>query len=136
MSPQSASPAGPDNSIARKRILVVEDELLIRFMLSDELRNAGHEVVEAISADEALAIFSTGVQVDLMISDVRMPGSIDGLALLSIVREMSPALPVIIISAHLEAEHATARGAACFVAKPFSMASLVHRVRDELEKVA
>ncbi len=56
------------------RFLVVEDEMLIRIMVSDSLRDAGLNVIEAFNADEAIRILHSGVKVDLMLSDVRMPG--------------------------------------------------------------
>jgi len=94
----------------RKCILVVEDEFLIRFMLSDELRDAGYQVIEACDATEAVAVLKT-VQPDLIISDVRMPGPLDGMGLLALVRETTPALPVIIISGHLHPAQALIEGA-------------------------
>lgn len=73
MSPSRESPQGPAFALKRQCILVVEDEFLIRFMLSDELRDAGFQVIEACDATEAVSVLNT-VQPDLIISDVRMPG--------------------------------------------------------------
>ncbi len=125
--PQAASPA------ARTRVLVVEDELLIRVLLCDELRDVGFHVIEACNADEALTVLGTGVP-DLIISDVRMPGSIDGLGLLAVVRETLPTLPVIITSAHLQATLAIADGATKFVAKPYSTESVIEAAQVKLGK--
>ena len=93
-------------------------------MLSDGLRDAGYQVIEACSADEALTVIRSAVP-DLIISDVRMPGSLDGMGLLAVVRETLPTLPVIITSAHLQATLAISDGATQFVAKPYSMESVV-----------
>ena len=95
MSPRPESPHGPAFAPKRRCILVVEDEFLIRCMLSDELRDVGYQVIEACDASEALSVLKT-VQPDLIISDVRMPGPLDGLGLLALVRETMPTLPVII----------------------------------------
>lgn len=114
-------------------ILVVEDEFFIRMLLADELRDAGYQVIEACTADEALEVFRT-VTPDAIISDVRMPGSIDGMGLLAAVRETSPGLPMIIMSAHAQPEEALAAGANHFVAKPFKMGMIVEAIRQELEK--
>lgn len=114
-------------------ILVVEDEFLIRMILADELRDAGYQVIEASDADEALELLR-GVSPDVIISDVRMPGSIDGLGLLAAVRQRFPRLPVIIMSAHAQPEMALTAGASQFVAKPFSMGTIVETVRCELDK--
>lgn len=121
------------STAARTRILVVEDELLIRMVLSDELRDVGYHVIEACSADEALAIIETEAP-ELIISDVRMPGRLDGLGLLAVVRETRPNLPVIITSSHLQAPHAIADGATQFVAKPYSLELVVEIVKAELAK--
>ncbi|MEO7505536.1 MAG: response regulator [Sphingomicrobium sp.] len=126
----------PGKNPSRACILVAEDELLLRMMISDELRDAGYDVIEAFSADEAAAILRSGAQVDLVLSDVRMPGSLDGLGLLTIVKGMSPDLPVIIMSAHLQPSLAASDGAAQFLAKPFTMSRVVEAVGTELSKIS
>jgi DNA-binding NtrC family response regulator len=113
---------------------VVEDELLIRFMLSDGLRDHGDHVIEACSADEALIVLDSAMP-DLIISDVRMPGSLDGMGLLSIVRKSLPSLPVIITSAHFQSVVALADGATQFIAKPYTMELILNAVSAELEKI-
>jgi len=101
-------------------------------MIGDKLRDEGFDVIEAVNAEEALAILKSPVRVDLLISDVRMPGSIDGLGLLATARAFLPNLPVIITSGHLEPRLALADGATRFVAKPFSLEAIVEAVRAEL----
>jgi CheY-like chemotaxis protein len=118
MSPSPVTPGDDTSSERRTCILLVEDEVLIRLMLAEELRDAGHQVIEASDADEALVILEA-TRPDLIISDVRMPGSIDGLGLLALVRASLPALPVIITSAHLGPAHAHSHGANLFVPKPY-----------------
>jgi DNA-binding NtrC family response regulator len=125
-------PAACDD--ARTCILVVEDELLIRFMLSDGLRDHGYHVIEACSADEALIVLDSAMP-DLIISDVRMPGSLDGMGLLAIVRQSLPSLPVIITSAHFQSVVALADGATQFIAKPFTMELILNAVSAEVEKL-
>lgn len=114
-----------------KCILVVEDELLIRLALSDGLRDAGYQVIEACSADEAVEALGT-VALDLVISDVRMPGSLDGLALLAIVRQRFPALPVIIVSGHLQPSLALADGATRFLSKPYALEAMLEAIELEV----
>lgn len=118
----------------RVRILVVEDELLIRLLVSDVLRDAGYDVVEAVNGDEALDILNAGIRVDLVLSDVRMPGSTDGLALLKFVREELADLPVIVTSGHLEPHVALAAGASQFLAKPFEIEEALKVVELEVKK--
>lgn len=120
--PASASPC----------ILVVEDEFLIRAMVSDALRDAGLAVIETIDADEAMRVLQSGVAIDLVFSDVRMPGSLDGLALLKKCSELFPNLPVIITSGHLFPAEALVRGASQFLRKPYSFDEVVAAVTLEL----
>ena len=131
MCPIPESPQVPAFAPERKCILVVEDEFLIRCMMSDELRDAGYQVIEACDATEALSVLET-VQPDLIISDVRMPGPLDGMDLLALVRETMPTLPVIIISGHLHPSQALTQGATQFVAKPYLLEAVVEGVQKAL----
>ena len=90
-----------------------------------------YQVIEAHNADEAKALLRASAP-DIVISDVRMPGSLDGLGLLAFVRDNFPALPVILMSAHLEASQAIAGGAAKFIAKPFEYGQMAEAVRNSL----
>jgi len=118
-------------ALRAKCVLVVEDEFLIRMMVSEELRDCGFLVIEAANADEALVMVEASAP-DLIVSDVNMPGTIDGLGLLGVIRQSLPVLPVIIISAHLEAADALEDGATRFISKPFSLEVLTEVVRREL----
>ena len=115
-------------------LLLVEDEVFIRLLVSDLLRDAGYDVVEAVDGDEALDILKAGVHVDLVLSDVSMPGSTDGLALLRFVRDNFYKLPVIITSGHLDPDVALAAGAAHFLAKPFNLDKALEVVGLEVGK--
>jgi CheY-like chemotaxis protein len=131
MSPSPATPGDDSSSYQRTCILLVEDEVIIRLMLADELRDAGHQVIEASDADEALVILEA-TRPDLIISDVRMPGSIDGLGLLAHVRASLPLLPVIITSAHLDPAHAHSEGANLFVPKPYLCGVMLNAAEELL----
>jgi CheY-like chemotaxis protein len=113
-------------------ILVVEDEFLVRMLISDELRAADYIVMEAVDADEALAMLRAGARVDLILSDVRMPGSIDGMGLLRFVRENYPKTPVIVTSGHLMAHDACAEGATRFLPKPYTLSDALQAVKAGL----
>ncbi len=134
MSPSSVSRPGAPAASPQKRVLMVEDELLIRFSLSEELRDAGLEVVEAVNPEEAVAIMDSSVRIDLMISDVRMPGPMDGIELLCLVKARYPAMPVIIFSGHYDPAQAISNGANRFLHKPFVFGAMVDAVNDELNK--
>ncbi len=81
-------------------VLVVEDEILIRLALADELRDQGCLVLEAANADEALTILRSYAQIRVLISDIGMPGSMDGSELARFVRKTYPAIKIILASAH------------------------------------
>jgi CheY-like chemotaxis protein len=82
-------------------VLIVEDEVLVRMALADQLREVGCMVVEASDADEALLLLRNDfLQVDVVISDIRMPGSMDGLGLARVLRLERPKAKIILMSAH------------------------------------
>lgn len=99
-------------------VLVVEDEFLIRMIVADHLRETGFTVVEACNGDEAITILKSGVPFDLVFTDVRMPGSTDGLGLLAYVKSTQPELPVVMTSGHLAPGLALSGGATQFLSKP------------------
>lgn len=124
MEPPSEFPRVP-------HILVVEDEMLLRAMLGEVLREAGFIVMEACNADDALTILSAKMP-DLIITDVRMPGSCDGIGFLAKVREMDLTLPVIITSAHLVHVADPSNGRTQFVAKPYCYDAITKLVESKL----
>jgi DNA-binding NtrC family response regulator len=119
----------------RTSILVVEDEIVIRTLISDVLRDEGYVVIEACNGDEAVGILNAGISFDLVFSDVRMPGSCDGIALLELLRHHFPNLPVIMTSGHLEPRRAMARGATNFLAKPYDLGAVVALIANELGNI-
>lgn len=104
-------------------ILVVEDEFLIRLLLADALRQCGYSVIEAVNADEAMDVLESAQQVDLIITDVQMPGSLDGMDLTRYSKQRNPSRPVIVCSGHLSAE--ASQPADMFFAKPYFEAEII-----------
>ena len=84
-------------------LLIAEDEFIIRLVIAEFLREEGYEVIEAANADEALDIFRSGIPIDLLFTDVRMPGSMDGCELAQLVRAEWPSTSVILTSAYSQA---------------------------------
>ena len=108
------------------RILVVEDEVLTRAIMAEELRLAGFSVIEADRADEALTYIESGEQVDLVFSDIQTPGSLDGLQLAQTLWGKYPNLPVILTSGNAAPKHV-----GTFVPKPYGVtqtAALISRI--------
>lgn len=92
----------PHGEAARRTILLVEDEFLIRMAAADALRESGFVVMEAASAEEALALVASGLQPDALFTDIRMGGLRDGLDLAEGLRTQLPRLLVIIASGHAD----------------------------------
>lgn len=118
-------------------ILVVEDEVLIRFVIADYLRECGYHVMEAADAAEAVALLQVeAAPIDLVFSDVQMPGDMDGFGLAHWVRANRPGLPIILTSGN--ARTADLGEQLCEIgpleSKPYDAASLVNRMRTLLAK--
>jgi CheY-like chemotaxis protein len=130
------APGGGATVPARKapQILVVEDEFLIRMLISDALRDEGFGVVEAFNGDEAAEILVAGMAPDLIFSDVRMPGSLDGLGLLGLIRDRAPGVPVVLTSGHLDPRQALDEGARHFLRKPYDIGKVIALVTGILGK--
>lgn len=119
----------------KARVLVVDDELSMREFISILLEREGYEVLTAADASTALERISAS-QVDLVISDVQMPG-LSGLELLSRIRESSPQTEVLLITAYSTAEQAVEAmklGAYDYLAKPFKVEEIKVLVHNALEK--
>ena len=114
----SPSEADRDPQIEGVRILVVEDEPLIRFGIAETLRDFGASVIEAASADEAWQYLASGASVNVVFTDHRMPGSISGSKLASRIRRQYPAVKVVLTSAFLDDRE----WAAPVLAKPYDVA--------------
>jgi two-component system, response regulator PdtaR len=82
-------------------VLLAEDEPLIRFDIAEELRQLGFQVIEAGNADEAIDVLKSTARIDLVVTDVRMPGDRNGLDVARAVREKRPGAKVIVMSGHL-----------------------------------
>ena len=108
-------------------ILVVEDDALVRFAAAQILADAGFETVEAGDADQALDVLKNPEQaIDVLFTDVRMPGRMDGLVLAKIAQTKRPQLRVVVTSGYYEREELP-RGAD-FIGKPWSASDLISQI--------
>ena len=110
-------------------ILLVEDDVLVRLATAELLRDEGYVVLEAVDGREALALIETGHPMDLVITDIRMPGGIDGMKLSMEVKAMRANLPVMLFSSHLPGD--ALHGADAFLQKPYEpkeLFSLVNKM--------
>ncbi|GAB4265674.1 MAG: hypothetical protein Kow0054_29280 [Deferrisoma sp.] len=113
--------------MALGRILFVDDDENIRFLLQEELSLAGHEVVVAPDGARALELLDE-IHPDLVILDLKMPG-MDGLTVLGAIRRRAPDVPVVVFSAYCEPAHqALEQGANACVAKSADLTELHRQV--------
>jgi two-component system, response regulator PdtaR len=115
-----------------RSILVVDDEVLVRLLISDELRDAGLRVVEAGTALEALAYVQADPDIQVVFSDVRMPGPIDGLELMRRVRSDFPHIRIVLASGHLLRREFDED--VLLLPKPYSVLDAVSRIIAMLDR--
>src|SRR5215471_3849163 len=113
-------------------VLVVEDEVLIRMVIAEYLRNCGFKVIEAANADEALSVLQQSeLTIKVVITDIEMPGSMDGFALSQWVRRHRQGTEVILAGNPTRAANAASdlceEGPA--LAKPYEPQVLLDRIR-------
>jgi CheY-like chemotaxis protein len=106
----------------RYRVLVVEDEFLVREMMAEALTEQGFEVRATATADEALALLARGEACDVLFTDINLGGDVDGAMLSWAARTLRPNLPVLYASGAVSGLHQLkAVPGAGFVAKPCRM---------------
>lgn len=108
-------------------VLVVEDELLIRELVAEELAQAGYAVVIARNADQAIAILEARQDIHLVFTDIDMPGSMDGLKLAAAVRDRWPPVHIIITTGKARPLEIPAN--ALFIPKPYVGKNVVAAMR-------
>jgi DNA-binding NtrC family response regulator len=118
----------------QRTILIVEDEFLIRMSMVGTLEDAGFGVREAGDSAEALQMLERHDEIGVLMTDVRMPGRMDGLALVAQVCITYPVIRSIVVSANGSAAQAAKAGAFGFVAKPYSVSAIVRAVNDIIER--
>jgi DNA-binding NtrC family response regulator len=118
-------------TICGRRMLIAEDEPILRIAIADALRKEGWEVDVAEDGTKAMALFERHLH-DVVLSDVMMP-RLDGMEVLRRVKALQPETTVVLITAYAtvdSAVEAMRQGAADFIAKPFSMMQLLLRLNN------
>jgi two-component system, response regulator PdtaR len=128
--PRSVLPPVIALSTPPATILMVEDEALVRVLGAAMLIDAGFRVVEAGDSDEALEFLESDCDVQLLFTDVSLPGAIDGLALAQRVRERWPRIGIIVVSGKSLSRPAELPTGSRFYRKPYDEAALVRHARE------
>lgn len=115
-------------------VLVVEDETMVRMPIAEFLRDCGYNVVEAGDASEAIAAMEAAEPVNLVFTDVRMPGSMDGFDLAAWFESHYPSVPVLLTSGYNARRNlpAPAASGGRFIEKPYSQTQVARRIADLL----
>jgi CheY-like chemotaxis protein len=123
------------NGDAGPAILVVEDEALIRLMLAEALLDEGYRVLEAEDAAAALDQLEREPGVALVVSDVRMPGEMDGVGLARWIRRNRPGLKVVLTSGYVSGldHRGLAQDIDAFIGKPYHVTDVVSRIAQLIE---
>lgn len=103
------------------RVLVVEDDEVLRWLMSDAVTLLGHQVTACANADEALSKLGTASAFELIITDIQMPGSVDGLGLARTIWSKHPQIAVILVSGHIVPACGALPGNARLLAKPYTL---------------
>ncbi len=120
---QSMAPEAPGEGTEKIHVLLVEDEALIAEIIGEALTEAGHEVHSVANAEDALKHLSAGARVDVLFTDINLPGDMDGAALAERARKADPTLAVIYASGRWGLlEQLRGRANAAILPKPYSPA--------------
>jgi DNA-binding NtrC family response regulator len=116
-------------------VLIVDDEPAIRAVLGEYLAECGFDILSAGNAAEAIGLINRGIAMDLVFSDVRMPGELDGYGLARWIMENRPDLPVILATGDLGKANAAAQ--ICTIeclAKPFDFDVAARTIRQTIAR--
>jgi CheY-like chemotaxis protein len=112
-----------------RAVLIVEDEPLLRLHVVDIVEEAGFVAIEAKSADEAIAILEQRSDIALLLTDIHMPGSMDGIKLAHAVRGRWPPVKIIVISGRLVVDADQLPPGSRFFGKPFAIEPMIAELR-------
>jgi signal transduction histidine kinase len=131
---ESLAAASPlTRSEQSETVLVVDDEPTVRMLVSDVLQELGYTVIEAADSAEGLKILDAGARIDLLISDVGLPGGMNGRQMADAARRSRPELKVLFITGYAEnaaVGHGYLDPGMAVITKPFPVDLLAERVRE------
>ena len=115
-------------------ILIVEDDPFLKFLTVDAVEEAGFVALEAGSADEAVAILESRLDIALVLTDINMPGSMDGLKLAHAVRNRWPPIKIIVVSGRMRPSDVDLPMQCRFFAKPYSSDAIISEIRSLISR--
>jgi CheY-like chemotaxis protein len=115
-------------------VLVVEDEMLLRMRAVDMVEDAGYTSVEAVDADQAVAILESRSDIALIFTDIQMPGSMDGLGLAHSVHKRWPPIKIILVSGQLKLSESDIPPNSRFFGKPLQANQMIAEMQDMIGK--
>ena len=116
----------------RNLILIVEDEPLVRMLAVDVAQDAGFDTLEAASADEALLLLGAHLDIQILMTDVDMPGSMNGLSLAAVARGRWPSLKIVVVSGMRRPQENELPAGCGFYGKPYDRGAMT----AELQRMA
>ena len=118
----------------RSKVLIVEDEFLIRLTLLEVLTDEGYDVLESENGPDAVALVAGDPAISLLLTDIQMPGGMDGHMVARRARELRPDLPVIFMTGAPDTADGQVAGTRNrYLAKPYSPSDMCTAVRQMLE---
>ena len=111
-------------------VLVVEDQTLVRMFMADFLDEAGFKVFEAVGADEALTVLEARPDVQAVVTDIEMPGSMNGIELTHVIRDRWPGIGVVVTSGRQRPGPDDLPDEVVFLAKPYLRDTVITVIRQ------
>jgi DNA-binding NtrC family response regulator len=133
MTPSDA-PRDSPQSAAAPTVLVVDDDVIVRVAICENLRDAGFQVLEAASAHDAVGVMLADMPIHALVTDLRMPGAMDGFGLGLAARSASPDLKILVMSSFLPESTGARLSPFAFIEKPFRPQVLIDRLREMLSE--
>lgn len=116
-------------------VLIVDDEPLIRMDLAETAAEAGFVALEAANADEAILLLEAQDDIRILVTDIDMPGSMDGLKLAAAVRRRWPPVVIIVTSGRVLPATSDLPAATTFLGKPYSTRSMSAALRQAASEI-
>ena len=132
--PVDTRPMVLDLSCVPAVVLIVEDEMMLRMRAVDMVEDAGYTPIEALDADEAVAILESRSDIALMCTDIQMPGSMDGVGLAHAVHARWPSIKMIVVSGQLNPPSIDLPPCSRFFGKPLEAGQIIAQMRNMISQ--